>query len=305
MVSGSVTRDSRLSGLPLVERSDHVLIAGCGYLGRRAAERWQRSGVRVSVITRSASKAGELANAGFEPIIGELAAGDFPALPDVDTVLWAVGFDRTSGQSREAIWIDGLQRLLQQLPSTAKRFLYVSSTGVYGQTTGEFVSESIDPQPTSDSGKCCLKAEQLLQAEFDGQPACSLTVLRMAGLYGPGRLLRRVSDLKASTPLPGNPGSYLNLIHIDDAVTAVIDVVARHDVELLNVVNTGTLTRSEYYSELARLVDAPLPVFDESAPIVRGGNKRVLSVVRESLPMTFRFDDVRVGLRDAVARGRH
>ena len=287
-----------------MERPAHVLIAGCGYLGRRAAERWRRDGVRVSVMTRSAAKAEELADAGFEPIVGDLAAGDFPALPDVDTVLWAVGFDRTTGQSREAIWIDGLQCLLQQLPPTVKRFLYVSSTGVYGQTTGEVVSESIDPQPTTDSGKCCLKAEQMLQTRFDGQPACSLTVLRMAGLYGPGRLLRRVSDLKSSTPLPGNSGSYLNLIHIDDAVTAVKDVAAGQEVGLLNVVNTGTLTRGEYYSELARLVDAPIPVFDESVPGVRGGNKRVVSVVREPLRMKFQFDDVRAGLRDAVARGR-
>jgi len=286
-----------------MERPAHVLIAGCGYLGRRAAERWRRNGVRVSVMTRSASKAEELADAGFEPIIGDLATGDLPALPDVDTVLWAVGFDRTTGQSREAIWIDGLQCLLQQLPPTVKRFLYVSSTGVYGQTTGEVVSESIDPQPTTDSGKCCLKAEQMLQTRFDGQPACSLTVLRMAGLYGPGRLLRRVSDLKSSTPLPGNSGSYLNLIHIDDAVTAVKGIAAGQDVGLLNVVNTGTLTRGEYYSELARLVDAPIPVFDESVPGVRGGNKRVVSVVREPLRMKFQFDDVRAGLRDAVARG--
>ena len=284
-----------------MERPAHVLIAGCGYLGRRAAEGWRRDGVRVSVITRSASKATELADAGFEPIIGDLAAGELPALADVDTVLWAVGFDRTTGQSREAIWIDGLQCLLRRLPPTVKRFLYVSSTGVYGQTTGEVVSESIDPQPTTDSGKCCLRAEQMLQTRFDDQPACSLTVLRMAGLYGPGRLLRRVGDLKASTPLPGNPGSYLNLIHIDDAVTAVIDVALRQDVGLLNVVNMGTLTRGEYYAELAQLVGAPAPVFDESAPTVRGGNKRVVSVVRESLPMTFLFDDVRAGLRDAVA----
>jgi len=280
---------------------EHVLIAGCGYLGRRAAARWRRNGVRVSVITRSTSKATELADAGFEPIVGDLAAGELPVLPNVDTVLWAVGFDRTTGQSREEIWIDGLQCLLQQLSPTVKRFLYVSSTGVYGQTSGEVVSEAIDPQPTTDSGKCCLKAEKMLQTRCNGQPSCSLTVLRMAGLYGPDRLLRRVSDLKAGTPLPGNPGSYLNLIHIDDAVTAVMDVAVRQDVGLLNVVNTGTLTRGEYYAELAQLVGAPVPVFDESAPIVRGGNKRVVSVVRESLPMTFEFDDVRTGLRDAVA----
>ena len=136
-----------------MESSQHVLIAGCGYLGRRAADRWQGSGAKVSVVTRSHSKARELSEAGFEPIIGDLAAGQIATVPDVDTVLWSVGFDRSFGQSREEIWINGLHRLLEQLPSSVRRFLYVSSTGVYGQTERETVSESTDPQPSTESGQ--------------------------------------------------------------------------------------------------------------------------------------------------------
>ncbi len=265
------------------------------------AERWQHQGSRVSVLTRTEQKAARLSAAGLEPLIGDLATGHLPSLPDVDTVLWSVGFDRSAGCSREQIWIDGLRSLARQLPKTVRRFLYVSSTGVYGQTDGKIVSESTPPQPATDSGRCCLQAEQLLQEmNSSGAAPGTLSILRMAGLYGPNRLLRRTSDLRRGVPLPGHPDHWLNLIHIDDAVTAVVDLPTATDIPLLNVVNTGTLTREQYYRELARLVDAPEPVFDSSVSTMRGGNKRVVSDRRSSLQLEFRFDDVRAGLRHAV-----
>ena len=144
----------------------------------------------------------------------------------------------------------------------------------------------------------------MLQRTFsDTDSSVSLTILRMAGMYGPGRLLRRISDLRSGIPLPGPAESYLNLIHIDDAVTAVAELAPCEDVPLLNAVNAGTLTRKEYYGELARIVGAPVPVFDESDTLVRGGNKRVISEVRTLLTLNFQFDDVKAGLRDAVKRG--
>lgn len=279
----------------------HVLIAGCGYLGRRAADRWRREGARVSVLTRSQQKADELAAAGFEPLIGDLSTGRLPSLPDVDVALWAVGFDRSAGVEREAVWIRGLECLVEQLPASVHRMMYVSSTGVYGQSGGETVTESTEPQPVTDSGRCCRRAEQLLQqwSDSDKMPG-SLTILRMAGIYGPGRLLRRTSDLQAGVPLPGRRDNWLNLIHVDDGVTAIVGLVSEGNLPLLNVVNTGTLTRGEYYQQLAQLVGAPEPVFDESAAAGRGGNKRVMSEHRSSLSLAFRFDDVTAGLRHAV-----
>jgi nucleoside-diphosphate-sugar epimerase len=303
MVSEPATASGIVSESTSMPLPEHVLIAGCGYLGRRAADRWRRDGVRVSVLTRGHSKAQTLQQAGFEPLTGDLATGLLPPLPPVDTVLWSVGFDRSTGQTREAIWIDGLQHLLKQLPQTVRRFLYVSSTGVYGQSTGETVSESTTPHPTTESGQCCLRAEEILKRAFpDTQREPNLTILRMAGLYGPGRLLRRIADLKAGISLPGQPESCLNLIHIDDAVTAVTELASSTCVPLINVVNSGALTRQEYYSELADLVNVPTPGFDAASTSVRGGNKHVVSELRESLLLHFEFDDVKRGLRDAVER---
>lgn len=303
MVSESGIAVGVLNGSVLNELPKHVLIAGCGYLGRRAAGRWQSIGAKVTVITRSPAKADELRADGIEALVGDLATGQLPSLPAADTFLWSVGLDRSSVQSRETVWIDGLQFLLKQLPTSVRRFLYVSSTSVYGQKHGETVTESTVSHPVTESGSCCLRAEQMLQQSFaDRDCAESLTVLRMAGLYGPNRLLRRISDLKAGISVPGQPDSFLNLIHIDDAVTAVVELSSLRDVSLLNVVNTDTLTRRQYYSELARLVDLPTPEFDTASTKIRGGNKRVISEVRASLPIRFQFDQVRLGLRDAVRR---
>lgn len=285
----------------------NVLIAGCGYLGRRAARRWCDSGTTVFAITRTRTRAEELTVDGILPLVGDLAAGKLPELPEVDMVLWAVGFDRSAGGTREAVWINGLRHLLQRLPDSVRRFLYVSSTAVYGQSGGETVTEETRADPLTEGGQCCLKAEQLVQefSQLRTSPTTAV-ILRMAGIYGPDRLLRRMVEMKAGAPLPGQADSLLNLVHIDDAVTAIVAAsVADVPPRVMNIVSTGTLTRAEYYAELARLAGTREPEFDVSAQTkMRGGNKRVASLVRSQLAAEFRFDDVRAGLRDAIARTR-
>ena len=74
------------------------LIVGCGYLGRRVLPLWRAQGKRVFALTRRAGGAGELAALGAEPVVGDvLRAESLAALPCVDTVLYAVGFDRAAG----------------------------------------------------------------------------------------------------------------------------------------------------------------------------------------------------------------
>ncbi len=277
-----------------------VLIVGCGYLGRRAADAWIQSGVRVWALTRSPDRARAFRNGGIHSLVGSVTA-DLPKLPDVDTVLWCVGFDRGAGASREAVWLNGLQNLLNSLPDTVRRVLYTSSTAVYGQTEGETVTECSQTEPLTEGGRCCLQAEQLLSAAA----GCDVSILRLGGIYGPDRLLRRIDALRQSQPVPGSPASRLNLIHVDDAVTAIMHVAGRRDVPLINVVAAEAVTRGEYYRELARLTQSPLPVFAEHDIRERGGNKRVVSVVRPEIGLSYRFDDVAAGLCDAVNRSHH
>lgn len=289
------------------------LIAGCGYVGFRVAKAWQKQGHHTFAVTRRTERAKEFAADGLHPIQLDLSrpATDVQ-LPEADVVLWAVGFDRSAGVPREKTWIDGLRWLAENLTIAPKKFLYVSSTSVYGTGHGETVDETSAVTPVTDGGKCCVAAEKLLREFCETRfPETQLTALRLAGIYGPNRLLRRIEDLQNRQPLPGEPDHWLNLIHVDDAVR-LIDAVCNSDAppDVINVVNSETLTRRGYYNALAELVNAPPPVFAAEAAVQpessqlrsRGGNRRVISVCRESLPVTFKFDNIPAGLADAVRR---
>lgn len=293
---------------PVTQSPQTALIAGCGYLGLRVANVWQADGMAVTAITRTAVRAMEFERLGLKPLQLDLShPPKHAALPAADVVLWAVGLDRSAGVARKQIWLDGLRWLIQNLSGAPQRFLYVSSTSVYGQVDGEIVDEHTSTCPTTEGGQCCVEAETLARAEFATRfPSTQVVVLRMTGIYGPDRLLRRVADLRQQTPLPGEPEHSLNLIHVDDAVRMVRYIAtAENTPDLINVVNSGTVTRREYYERLAELVDAPHPVFGNSEQSVgrqRGGNKRVVSRYDLSSPAEFRHDHVLDGLKDAVQR---
>ncbi|MEZ6128412.1 MAG: NAD-dependent epimerase/dehydratase family protein [Planctomycetaceae bacterium] len=285
-----------------------ALIAGCGYLGRRVAESWQQAGLVTSVVTRSAERAADFREQNLKPVVCDLSDPQVRIrLPQADLVLWAVGFDRSAGVPREQIWLDGLKRLIEGLSSAPQRFLYVSSTSVYGQTDGETINEHSATNPVTEGGQCCLQAEQLAREVLaDRFPTTQLLVLRMAGIYGPDRLLRRTQDLLSKSPLAGEPDHDLNLIHVDDAVRMVRYAASAMNIpDVINVVNSGTVTRRIYYERLAELVSAPAPVFDgagNSTLRPRSGNKRVTSRYHLSGAADFLFDDVLTGLADAVNR---
>lgn len=298
-----------MSQIPSSYRS--VLIVGCGYLGERAAKRWLDEGTSVFAVTRSPETAARFHDAGITPVQFDLASPPSSIdLPDVDAVLWAVGYDRSAGIPREAVWIDGLQWLLANLKPSLKRFLYVSSTSVYGNVDDEIVTEASPANPVTEGGLCCRKAEQIVLDHFvksgqSGSGHASATVLRMAGIYGPDRLLRRIADLKQQTPLVGEPQHWLNLIHVDDAVAAVLFAAAHPDVPaVVNVANSGTVLRNDYYRQLASLANAPPPVFGSQAATgrARSANKRVTSSYDLNEQAEFQFDSVSEGLKDAFER---
>ena len=93
--------------------------------------------------------------------------------------------------------------------------MYVSSTGVYGQCHGEEVDEESATEPVEESGRVVLEAERLLHQQLP-----EAVILRFAGIYGPGRLLRRQA-IEAGEVLVGDPEKWLNLIHVADGAAAV------------------------------------------------------------------------------------
>ncbi len=235
------------------------LIIGCGYLGSRVAPRWREAGDDVLVVTRSDQRAAAFQQQGLRPVVADVTSpATLAELPVADTVLYAVGFDRGAGLSMREVYVDGLRHVLDALPAATGRIIYVSSTGVYGQSDGAWLDEDSPTQPERESGQVCLAAEELLESHRLGDRA---VVLRLAGIYGPDRVPNSAA-LLAGEPIDSPEEGYLNLIHVDDAATVVLAAAAHPQPSPRYVVSDGhPVLRRDYYAEAARLLGAPAPRF--------------------------------------------
>ncbi len=284
------------------------LIFGCGYLGQRVARRWAQAGDEVLAVTRSAARAQEFQSQGWQGIVADvLDPKSLARLPAVDVVLYAIGYDRQAGASMHAVYVDGLKAALDALDPRTGKFVYVSSTGVYAQSSGEWVDEDSPCQPVREGGRACLAAEQALAAHQLGRRSI---VLRMAGIYGPGRV-PNLDGLRRGEPLAAPADGWLNLIHVDDAAAVVLAAERDARPPRLYVVSDGhPVLRRDYYAEVARLAGAPQPRFTVAAaesPATsratadkRINNRRLVAELRFDL----QFPSYRKGLAAIVAGPR-
>lgn len=270
-----------------------ALIVGCGYLGRRVAARWVAAGRRVLAVTRR--NTAELRALGVEPVVADVTEpASLTALPRATTVLYAVGMDRAAGRTMREVYVGGLENVLAALPAGG-RFVYVSSTSVYGQTDGGWVDESSPTEPTEEAGRVVLEAERLLRKR---RPDAA--VLRLAGLYGPDRLLRKQPVLKGE-PLVGDADKWLNLIHVEDGADAVVAAAERAAPGSTYTIADDTPTpRRALYTRLAELLTAPPATFDER-PEPGAANRRVSNRrAKVELGWQPRLPSFREGLPQAV-----
>jgi nucleoside-diphosphate-sugar epimerase len=275
------------------------LIIGCGYLGRRVAAYWHGAGHQVFVTTRRPDEAAAFRAQGFVPMVCDvLNPGSLGDLPRVDTLVYAVGFDRKSGSTMRAVYVDGLAYVLTHLPPPG-RFIYVSSSSVYGQTDGGWVDENAATEPQEESGHNVLDAESILRARL---PAA--VILRFSGIYGPGRLLRRAT-IEKGEPIVGEADKWLNLIHVDDGVRAIVAAEARAAPgRIYNVCDDHPVRRRDFYRELARVLAAPPPRFEPplaALPTHEKANRRIRNTrMKDELQLDLRYADYLQGLAASV-----
>lgn len=298
------------------------LIIGCGYVGSAVARKWLEEGHEVAALTRSESHARQFAELGIQPIRGEVTQPEtLQQLPEADTVLYAVGFDRSASRSRREVYVDGLEHVLSVMKKRTQKIIYLSSTSVYGQSAGEWVDESSVCAPERENGQICLSAEQLFEKQglLPGQAAggsATAVILRLAGIYGPGRLLARMEQIKAGEPLLGRPDAWLNLIHLADIVKTILRCDT--DIHLSShylVSDSRPVLRQEYYETLAQLLGAPLPHFatagdaeskskstrPSSTERAAGLNKRCNNMrLREEMGVQLQYPSIWEGLPQAI-----
>ena len=183
-----------------------VLIIGCGYVGLPLGAELVRLGHDVFGVRRSPDCAEDLKIAGIKPLTADITKpSDLANLPS--GFEWVVNLVSSSkggaGEYRE-VYLNGSRNLIDWLASAPPRkFVYTSSTSVYGQTDGSLVKESSPAEPQTETGKLLVETEQILLAAAKKEilPA---VILRVAGIYGPGRghLFRQY--LKDEARITGN-----------------------------------------------------------------------------------------------------
>ncbi|HEY3395609.1 MAG TPA: SDR family oxidoreductase [Lacipirellulaceae bacterium] len=279
------------------------LIFGCGYLGERVAMRWREKGAKVFVVTRSAERAASFKKNGYVALIADVTRPEsLKDLPIADVVLLAIGYDRSAGKPIDDVYAGGMRNVLGALAPETGRLIYISTTGVYGAGSGEWVDENTPTDPQRDGGKASLEAEKALSAHPIAKQSI---ILRLAGIYGPLRV-PFLNELLGGQPIPARGSGYLNLIHADDAAM-VVDAAAGlplfvNGPQIFCVSDGHPVLRGEYYAEVARQIGAPPPRFVEPVPDSPRAaravtNRRIRStrMLRE-LNVKLAYSDYRAGL---------
>lgn len=256
---------------------ERVLLAGCGDLGVRVAQHLLARGDEVWALRRQPP---EHDSSGVNWLRADLSQPDsLRALPAAITQLvYLPTPDRRDPATYRATFVVGLRHLLAALGSTTlQRALLVSSSAVYGDHGGGWVDERTPPAPLGFNGEVLLEAERVLAA----YPIRSI-VLRLAGLYGPGRL-QLIERLRAGQlQVPHAPPHWANRIHVDDAAAAIAHLLQLADpLSLYLGVDSTPLPLDVLYDHLAGLINVPLTAVG-AAPAGVGSKRLSNARLRES-----------------------
>jgi len=281
-----------------------IVIAGCGYVGNELARMLIEEGHEVFGIRRDASKLA----AGVRAIEGDVARPESlgPAPRRVECAVFAVGADEASEQAYRHAYLDGLAGFLEWLADEGqrpRRLVMLSSTSVYGQRRGEHIDEDSPTHPTHFRGETLLASERLLASS-----ALSVVVVRLGGIYGPGResLIDRAQDEK----LQLRPSEHFtNRIHRDDAAGILRHLLFHPSPASLYLgVDDEAVEEAEFYLWLARElgVAAPKEMAEVSATNRRRGvgSKRCSNRRLRESGYSFRYPTCRDGYAELIRARR-
>ena len=237
-----------------------LIVVGYGYLGKRLVDHCVLTRRPVSVLTRSSDHVGLLDASGIDYQFLDLdAVGTALVLPVTGRALIYTAPPADSAQDRR------LSALLSLLPENPHRFIYISTSGVYGDCAGRLVDESTPLNPGSERARRRVAAEQTVR-DWARANQVNWTVLRVPGIYGPHRLplaslmIRGEAFLRPEDSPPGNR------IHIDDLVACCL-AAADHATAggLFNVGDGNPLSATEFAQAAAKATGLPEPELVELA----------------------------------------
>ena len=257
---------------------------GCGYVGRRVAERELQDGGRIGALVRSTESAQRLGDAGIDSLTCDL--DDRHRLPAIDLsgqVLYWFAPPPPDGlvDPRIAVLLRSIEDSM--LPS---RLILISTTGVYGDCKGAWITESQPLRPQTDRARRRVDAEKVA-GDWCRRTGVTTIILRVPGIYGPGKL--PIKRLQRQEPvLAPEQSPWSNRIHVTDLVRACM-VAARIEVvntltlpAICNVSDGNPSTMAEYFFAVARSKGLPNPPILDRDSAKEALNSRILSYLDES-----------------------
>lgn len=285
----------------------YILIVGCGYVGQRLAARLAPR-FELTALVRSTEKAAALERQGLKAAAIDLdrvrAGASIPERLDQEAIVYLTP---PPGSGESDLRLD---RFLQLAIVPPKTFVYVSTTGVYGDTAGGFVDESTPVMPLTDRARRRVSAEEMTRV-WCHERRVRRVVLRVPGIYGPERL--PLDRLRKSEPVvrPEDAG-ISNRIHVDDLVTACEAGIENKEARgVYNVTDGNSISSTSFIDMVAQLSGLPPPprVSMEEAQLTfsperlsflnesrRVGNDRML----KHLGVKLRYADLETGIRASL-----
>jgi nucleoside-diphosphate-sugar epimerase len=255
-----------------------VLIVGCGYIGLPLAAELVRLGHEVFGINRSQEKAAALQAHGVHPLTADVTQrASLDSLPQpFDWVVNAVSSNKGKLDDYQQTFLNGTHNLVDCLAvSPPKKYIHVGSTSVYTQTDGSMVKETSAAQPTTEMGLVLAETEQTLLRAFR-ERKFPVILLRVAGIYGPGRGHLFLQYLKDEAHINGKGERLLNMIHRDDVVNSIIATLKNGRLgEIYNVVDDEPVPQIHFVRWLSETLGKGMPPF--SAEEMVAGRKRALT----------------------------
>src|ERR1700722_17878379 len=286
-----------------------VLIVGCGYVGLPLGAELVRRGHEVFGMRRTDTGNAGLQAAGIKPVIADVTkAADLAKIPGpFDWVVNCVSSSRGTQDYRE-VYLQGTRNLLDWLASAPpKKYVYTSSTSVYGQDDGSSVKESSPTEPKGESAQILVETEKLL-LEAAGAKNFPAVILRVAGIYGPGRGHLFLQYLKNEAKIAERGERIINMIHRDDLVGVIIAALKNGRAgEVYNAVDDEPVAQIHFFRWLSETLGKWMPPFateEENAERKRGlTNKKVQNRrLKMELGYQFKYPNFRKGYTAEIQR---
>jgi nucleoside-diphosphate-sugar epimerase len=279
-----------------------VLIVGCGYVGVPLGIELLRLGHEVFGLRRSPAAKKELTVAGIQPLIADVTKPDeLKKLPR--EFGWVVNSVAAGGDAENYrdVYFNGTKNLIEWLaPNPPKKFVYTSSTSVYGQIDGLQVKESSPAEPLAETSKILAETEKIL-LDAAAQKIFPAIILRVAGIYGPDRGHWFKQFLRGEAKIEKDGARFLNMIHRDDLIGCIIAALKNGRAgEIYNAVDDEPVSQLHFFQWLAQAVNKPLPPFtpeNSTENRKRGAtNKRVSNrKLKMELGHQFKYPNFRAG----------